>query len=143
MVITRSQTNRNKILTSEAMSDNESEQSLPEVLSRTHMIDFDEGDLLYRNRDFENDNIERKFSDMSRQIGELTNIVISLTEKLSSNTDEGNGLNTLSSEPNGRPLRQSPWQVTSKPCQDIGNGKDSMTIIQDRAEGNHDDLWYL
>ena len=39
---------------------------------------------------------------MSRQIGELPNIVLSLTERLSSNTREGKGLNTLSSEPNGR-----------------------------------------
>ena len=28
-----------------------------------------------------------------------------------------------------------PWQVTNKPCQDLG--KDSMTM-QDRAEGSHD-----
>ena len=84
------------------MSDNESEQSLPEVLSRAQMAEFDEGNLLKRNRDFENDKIERRFSDMSRQISELTNIVLSLTERLSSKTREGNGLNTLSSEPNGR-----------------------------------------
>ena len=73
------------------MSDNESEQSLPEILSRAQMAAFDEGDLLNRNRDFDNDNIERTFSEMSRQIGEFTNIVLSLTEKLSLNTKEGNG----------------------------------------------------
>ena len=39
---------------------------------------------------------------MNRQIDEITNIVLSLTEKLSSNIREGNCLNTLSSEPNGR-----------------------------------------
>ena len=38
---------------------------------------------------------------MRCQIGELTNIVLSLTERLSSNT-KGNGLSTLSSEPNVR-----------------------------------------
>ena len=53
------------------MSDNESEQSLPEVLSSAQMAEFDEGDLLNRNRDFENDNNERRFSEMSRQISEL------------------------------------------------------------------------
>ena len=84
------------------MSDNEGKQSVPEVLSRAQMIEFDEGDLLYKNSDFENTNIERRVSDMSRQIGELTNLVLSLTEMLSSNIREGNGLNTLSSEPNVR-----------------------------------------
>ena len=38
---------------------------------------------------------------MSRKIGELTNIALSLTERLSSNTTEGNGLNTLFFDPNG------------------------------------------
>ena len=65
------------------MSDNENEQSVPDVLSRAQMIEFDEGDLLNRNSDFENNNIERRFSDRSRQIGELANIVLSLTERLS------------------------------------------------------------
>ena len=50
------------------------------------MIEFDEGDLLYRNKNFEHNNIEHRFSDMSRQVGELTNIVLSLTERLSCNT---------------------------------------------------------
>ena len=35
------------------MSDNESEQSVPEVLSRAQMIEFDQCDLLNRNSDFE------------------------------------------------------------------------------------------
>ena len=67
------------------MSDNESEQSVRDVLSRAQMIEFDGGDLLKRNGHFENNYIERRFSDMSRQIGELTNIVLSLTGRLSSN----------------------------------------------------------
>ena len=66
------------------------------------MLEFVEGDLLDRNGDFENNNIERRFLDMSRQIGELTNILLSLTERLSSNGRERNGLNTLLSEPNSR-----------------------------------------
>ena len=39
---------------------------------------------------------------MSRQIGELTNIVVSSNERLSSITREENGLNTLSFDPKGR-----------------------------------------
>ena len=102
MVITRSQAFRNNSLEPGTMSDNESEISVPDVLSRVQMIEFDEGNLLNRNDSVEHNNIERRFSDMSRQIGELTNIVLSLTERLSSNTRERNGLNTLSSDPNGR-----------------------------------------
>ena len=77
------------------MSDSESQSSVPDVLSRAQMVEFDEGDLLNRNN-IEHNNIERRFSDMSSQIGELTNIVLSLTEKLSANTREGIGLNSLS-----------------------------------------------
>ena len=96
-------TNRTNLSTSEALSDNESEQSVPEVLSRTQKIEFNEGDLLTRNSDFETKTIiEHSFSDMGRQIGELPNIMLSLTERLSSNTREVNGLNTSSTESSDR-----------------------------------------
>ena len=39
---------------------------------------------------------------MNRQIGELTNFVLSLTEKISSNIREGNDINVLSNEPSSR-----------------------------------------
>ena len=65
MVKTRSQSIRNNSSTSENNSDNESKQSLPEIFSRAQMIEFDEGELLNRNRDFEHDSIERRFSDMN------------------------------------------------------------------------------
>ena len=65
------------------------------------MIEFDEGDLLNRDGDFENNKIERRFSDMGRQIGELPNKVLSLTGRFSSNTREEQCLNASFSEPNG------------------------------------------
>ena len=71
------------------------------ALELNWLKEFDEGELLNRHNDVEHNNIERRFSDMSRQIGELTNIALSLTERLSSNTREGNGLNTLFFDPNG------------------------------------------
>ena len=101
MVVTRSQTNRNNSLEQASMSDNESVLCVPDVLSRDQMIEF-EGDLLNRNNNVDHKNIERRFSDISCQIGELTNIILSLIERLSSNNREGNGLNTLSFDPNGR-----------------------------------------
>ena len=74
------------------------------------MVEFDEGDVLNRNTNVKHNNRERRFSDMSRQIGEITNIVLSLTERLSSNTREGNGLNTLSFDPNGRSVE---WLIST------------------------------
>ena len=102
MVISRSQADRQKSLEPEKTSDNESEQSVPGVLSRAQLFEFDESDLLNKNFDFENNNTGRRFSDMMRQIGDLANIVLSFTERLSSNARGGNGLNTLSTEPNVR-----------------------------------------
>ena len=60
MVTTRSQANRNNALKPERRSDNESEQSVHNVLSRTQLIEFDKGDPLNRNSDCENINIERR-----------------------------------------------------------------------------------
>ena len=45
------------------------------------MIEFDNGEILDRNREFDNSRIEQRFWEMNRQIGELANIVLSLTEK--------------------------------------------------------------
>ena len=41
---------------------------------------------------------------MSRHNGEITNIALSLTEKLSSNAREGNGLNTYHLNLNAAPM---------------------------------------
>ena len=104
MVVTRSQTNRNNSLEQGTMSENEIDLTCP-TYPRDQVIEFDEGNLLNRNRNnnVDHNNIERRFSEMSRQISELTNIVLSLTERLFSNNREGNGLNTLIFDPNGRP----------------------------------------
>ena len=102
MVATRSQSNRNTRIETENMSDNESDHSLADMLSRDQMTEFDSGDLLISKRNYDRNRIEQKFSDMNRQIGELINIVQGLTEKVSSNNREGNGLDVLSNEPNTR-----------------------------------------
>ena len=85
MVVPRSQSYRNNSIETEIMSDSENDHSVHEVLSRDQMIEFDNGDVLNRDRDFDRKRIEQRFSDMNRQIGELTSIVLSLTEKSSSN----------------------------------------------------------
>ena len=50
------------------MSDNDSEQSVPEVLSKAQMNEYDEGDLLNRNKDSEKNNIKRRVSDVAQLV---------------------------------------------------------------------------
>ena len=89
-------------------SDDESECSVPEVLTREQMNEFDNENLLdYRNAD-NRQTVDQRFTEMNRQISELTNLVLALTEKISStdtlpsSTREGNVLNTVSNEHGAR-----------------------------------------
>ena len=84
------------------MSDNESETSSPEVLTREQMIEFDSHDILNRRNNTERNVIDRRFNEMNRQIGELTDIVLALTQQISSNPREGNELNTVTTNANSR-----------------------------------------
>ena len=82
MVNTRSQNVDSYAACSSGMeqnSDNESEYSFPNTLSRNQMNEFENGDLM----------------EMNKQISELTNIVLALTEKISAPTTECSGLTTV------------------------------------------------
>ena len=102
MVNTRSQTRGNNTLESTRMSDNESEASFPEVLTREQMIEFDSHDILNRQNNTERNVKDRRFNEMNSQIGELTDLVLALTQQISSNPREGNGLNTVTTSTNSR-----------------------------------------
>ena len=102
MVITRSQTRDNNTLESTRMSDNESEASFPEALTREQMIKFDSNDILNRQNNAERNVIDQRFYEMNRQIGELTDLVLALTQQISSNPGEGNGLNVVTTSTNSR-----------------------------------------
>ena len=81
MVTTRSQSNQNREMEIETMdrsSDNESETSFPDVLSREQIADLDSDDLLNRRRNNDNYSIDQRFNEINRQIGDLTNIVLIL-----------------------------------------------------------------
>ena len=89
-------------------SDDESECSVPEVLTREQMNEFENENLLdYRSTD-NRQTVDQRFTEMNRQISELTNLVLALTEKISSNdtlpsnTREGNVPNTMSNEHGAR-----------------------------------------
>ena len=99
MVNTRSQTARHNSISMSGInkhSDAESEDIVPDVLTREQMSEFDNVDLLNYRNDTEQHAVNQRISEMNRQISELTNVVIALTENISSSNREGNGLNTVS-----------------------------------------------
>ena len=105
MVITRSQSSRNRQIDTENMdrtSDNESETSFPELLSREQMVDLDSDDVLTRRQNSSNYDIDRRFNEINRQIGDLTNIVLTLTNQFASVNGEGNRLNPVTTSTDSR-----------------------------------------
>ena len=98
MVITRSQYVDSYAASSsilEQNSDNENENSFPEVLSRNQMNEFDNGDIINSRQNPNSSSVDQRFMEMNRQISDLTIIAMALTEKISSSTSECNGLNTV------------------------------------------------
>ena len=71
-------------------SDNESESSFPDVLSRDQIPDLDADDVWHRQQSNDNLSIARRFNEINRQIGDLTNIVLTLTNQFASVDGEGN-----------------------------------------------------
>ena len=102
MVVIRSQTFRIKSPEKRIMSDNESEVSFPELFTREQMTDLDNDDLLNRERGNETDVIDQRFHEMNRQIGEITNLVLALTQQISPNPRERNGPNMTTTSANSR-----------------------------------------
>ena len=102
MVVTRSQTNKTNSSEQRIMSDNESETSFPDLLTRQQMTELDSHELLNQQLYSERVIIDQQFYEMNRQIKELTNIVLALTQQISSNPREGNGPNMATTIANSR-----------------------------------------
>ena len=105
MVITRSQSSQNRQVETENMdrsSDNESEASFPELLSRDQMVDLDSDDVLTRRQNSNSYSIDQRFNEINRQIGDLTIIVLTLTNQFASVNGEGNRLNPATTSTDGR-----------------------------------------
>ena len=99
MANTRSQTARNistNVNGTDRYSDAESEDSVPDGLTREQMSEFDNGALLNSSNMVEQRSVIQRFSGMNKQITELTNLILVLTEKTTSSNREGNDLNTVS-----------------------------------------------
>ena len=69
-------------------SDNDNNVSFPEHYSRGQNSETNNENLSDQERDHQRIRIELRFSDMNRQIGELTSLVKTLTEKIASNGRE-------------------------------------------------------
>ena len=98
MVNTRSQNVDSYAACSSGMeqnSDNESEYSFPNTLSRNQINEFENGDLINVRQNSSSNSVDQRFMEMNKQISELTNIVLALTEKISSPMTECGGLNTV------------------------------------------------
>ena len=105
MVTTRSRITRNSKVENERMeraNDNERETSFPDILAREQMNEIDNDDLLSRQHNTETNMIDQRVNEMNRQIGELTNPVLALTQQISSNHREENGLDAATSSANSR-----------------------------------------
>ena len=75
MVNTRSQTAKNSSTETyvvDTYSDTESGSSIPEVLSRRQMTEFDDGDLINSQKNAERNDVNQRFSEMNKQISELS-----------------------------------------------------------------------
>ena len=100
MVTTRAQASQTNLPREDEMDgeddfdDNASDLSLPGIGSRTFEIESFDRNYEDQEKDHERVRIERRFNEMSRQIGELTTLVRTLTEKTSSSIREGNGNNS-------------------------------------------------
>ena len=83
-------------------SDNESEASFPDILSKDQMTELDTDDLVNRARNTDGYSIDQRFNEINKQIGDLINIVLTLMQQFSSNNREGNRLNVATTSANSR-----------------------------------------
>ena len=123
MVFTRCQACNNNTSERERMCDNKSDVSFPEVLTREQMTDFDSNDILNRQNIAERNPIDQRFYEMNRQIGEITDLVLALTQQISANQREGNELNTVTTNANSRSdswfSTEYEWEVFVSSCHNI------------------------
>ena len=97
MVNTRSQAPQSNQIREDVMSDyddNSSDISLPDFGTRTFEIKKNTNNYGEQERDHQRLRIERRFNEMNRHVGELTSLVRTLTEKISSDNREENDNNS-------------------------------------------------
>ena len=105
MVTTRSQSNRDKQIETQNMdrsSDSESDASFPDVLSRDQIEYLDSEDVLTGHHGNHNNSVDQRFNELNRQIGDLTSIVLTLTNQIASINGEGNRPNIATTSANSR-----------------------------------------
>ena len=83
-------------------SDSESDASFPEVLSRDQIENLDSEDVLTRHHGNHDNSVDQRFNELNRQIGDLTSIVLTLTNQIASINGEGNRPNIATTSANSR-----------------------------------------
>ena len=86
-------------------SDTESECSVPEVLSRDQIDELDDGNLIRTNNNSEQRSIDQRFSEMNKQISDLTGLVLALTENYPPIMEKG----TIRVQRQTRPVHVPTW----------------------------------
>ena len=102
MVNTRAQTSQNNQNREGEMNDydyNSSDMSLPEFSNRTFQLESDFKNFSEQEREHARIRIERRCNEMNRQIGELTTLVRTLTDRISSSDRRENGSNLSKKAP--------------------------------------------
>ena len=74
--------------------DNASNLGLPGVGTRTFELENNDQSYGDQERDHERIRIESRFNELNKQVGELTSLVRTLTEKISSSNRGENGINS-------------------------------------------------
>ena len=119
MVNTRSQARSSipvfmsKACRNDRVSDTESECSIPDLLTRDQIDEVDNENLIHSEQLSDQMTIDQRFSNMNRQIIQLTGLVLALTEKLSSNHGEGNDQNTVVDKTKARSDSWRPFWIIS------------------------------
>ena len=92
-MINRSQSatdNRTDRIEMEEYSDNDSNGSMPDPNPRNFNVGINEEQMINQERDHERIRIEQRFNDMKRQIEELTSLIRTLTETITSSSRDEN-----------------------------------------------------
>ena len=108
------------------------------------MTDFDSNDILNRQNIAERNPFDQRFYEMNRQIGELIDLVLALTQQIFSNQREGNKLNTVTTNANSRSDNQKPEMRKESYCktsQSVKNNPQFCFLFKDFCKFEKEDLF--
>ena len=84
------------------------------MLSRDQIENLDSEDVLTRHHGNHNNSVDQRFNELNRQIGDLTSIVLTLTNQIASINGEGNRPNIATTSANSRSDITPNWSSSLK-----------------------------